>query len=161
MFHIGDKVFYPLHGGGVISAIERKEFLGTTRNYYVLNLLQKKMVIMVPVDTKTTLQLRQVVSKSTLTTLFNAFYDKETDLTIPFKQRPKKNMEKIKSGDITQIAEVIRDLVRIDRQKKLCSSEQNMLCSTVQLLVSEVSLVNQMTSEEASDLVTDVIAAQE
>lgn len=161
MFHIGDKVFYPLHGGGIISAIEQKEFLGKTRNYYVLELLQKKMVIMVPVGTKSTMQLRQIVSKSELTTLLDAFYDKESDLTIPFKQRPKRNMEKIKSGNITQIAEVIRDLVRIDRQKKLCSSEQNMLCSTIQLLASEVSLVNQISTEEAADLVSSVIEVQE
>lgn len=155
MFQIGDKIFYPMHGGGIISAIEEKEVLGETRTYYVLNLLHKNMLVMIPVDKSAC--LRQIVSRDKMDTLLSTFYDGETDLNIPINRRPNRNLEKIKSGDIAQVAEVIRDLVRINNHKKLGALEKTMLSDVIQLLVSEVILVNQMSLEEASALVDQVI----
>lgn len=158
MFQIGDKVFYPMHGGGIISAIEEKEVLGEKKTYYILNLLHKNMLIMIPIDRQTHLGIRQIVSQDQLNTLLDTFHDGETDLSIPMNRRPSRNLEKIRGGDIVQVAEVIRDLVRINSQKKLGTAEKNMLSDVIQLLVSEVILVNEISPEEASALVNQVIA---
>ena len=157
MFQVGDKVFYPMHGGGIISAIEEREVFGETKPYYILNLLCRNLQVMIPADKETRLGIRQIVSRNELNTLFNTFHDGETDLTIPTNRRPRRNLEKIRCGDIGQSAEVIRDLVRISSQKKLGAMEKTMLTDTIQLLISEVILVNEITLKEASELVDQVI----
>lgn len=157
MFEIGDKVFYPMHGGGLISAIEEKEILGETKLYYILDLLHIKMQVMIPANTQARLGIRQIVNRDKLDSVFNTFHDGETDLTIPTNHRPRKNLEKIRGGDIFQGAEVIRDLVRINNNKKLGSIEKNMLANVMQLLISEVILVNEISLEEASVLVEQVV----
>ena len=157
MFQVGDKIFYPMHGGGIISAIEEKEILGEIKPYYVLHLLHRNMQVMIPADKKTRFGIRRIVSRTELDTLFSTFHDGETDLTVPINRRPHHNLEKVRCGDIVQLAEVIRDLVRISSHKKLSAVEQSMLTDLTQLLISEVLLVHEITLKEASELVGQVI----
>jgi len=147
MFQVGDKIFYPMHGGGIISAIEEKEVLGETNLYYILNLFHRNMQVMIPADKQARLGIRPIIT----------FHAGETDLTIPTSRRPRQNLEKIRCGSIIQSAEVIRDLVRIGSHKKLGAVEQSMLNNLLQLFISEVILVHDITPEEASAMVDQVI----
>lgn len=157
MFHIGDKIFYPLHGGGLISAIEEREILGETQPYYILNLQLRNMQVMVPTNKLNLHGIRQVVGPDELNNVFETFYDGETDITIPANQRPRKNLDKIRGGNIFQGAEVIRDLARINSKKKLGTTEKNILDNALQLLISEVSLVKEISLDQATLLVDELV----
>lgn len=159
MFHIGDKIFYPLHGGGLISAIEEREILGKTQPYYILDLQLRNMQVMVPTNKLDLHGIRQVVDPDELNSVFKTFYDGETDITIPANQRPRKNLDKIRGGDIFQGAEVIRDLARINSKKKLGITEKNILDNALQLLISEVSLVKEISLDQATLLVDELVNA--
>lgn len=159
MFHIGDKIFYPLHGGGLISAIEEREILGETQPYYILNLQLRNMQVMVPTNKLNLHGIRQVVAPDELNNVFETFYDGETDITIPTNQRPRKNLDKIRGGNIFQGAEVIRDLARINSKKKLGTTEKNILDNALQLLISEVSLVKEISLDQATLLVDELVNA--
>lgn len=157
MFQIGDKIFYPMHGAGVIEAIEEKEILGENQLYYVVNISLRNMQVMIPLGKTVNLRIRQVVDPDILENVFTFFHHGETDSTVNHKQRHRTNMNKIKSGDIYEGAEVIRDLMRLDKKKKLGTGEKNMLDNARQILISELVLVKGIAQEQAVHLLNQVI----
>jgi CarD family transcriptional regulator len=157
MFQIGNKVYYPVHGGGIIEAIEEKEVLGEIQLYYVINILHRNIQVMVPIDKTARVGLRLIVDPDKLDNVLTTFYDGESDTTIMGNQRHRVNMHKIKSGDIYEGAEVIRDLMRINNKKKLGMTEKNMLDNARQILISEVELVKGILQEQAAELIDRVI----
>ncbi|MGG1658830.1 CarD family transcriptional regulator [Brevibacillus sp. NRS-1366] len=157
MFQVGDKIFYPMHGAGIIEAMEEKEFLGEKHVYYVLNMLLKELNIMVPVEKMSALGIRQVVKADILEHVLAVLRDGETDLTINAAQRYKMNTEKMKSGDIHDGAEVIRDLYLISKGKVLGTGDKIMLDNAQQLLISEIELVKGLDFEAASDVLKQVL----
>ena len=160
MFHIGDKVFYPMHGSGVIKTIEEKEIEGKKQFYYVVNIIHRNMQVMVPVVMTERLRMRHIVEPEKLDHLLTTFYEGETESVLNESQRHRKNMEKIKSGDIYEGAQVIRDLVRINQKKKLGMLEKNMLENARQILISEVELVKGISQEQASNLLNEVLKVE-
>lgn len=160
MFEIGDKIFYPIHGAGVIEAIEEKEFLGEKHLYYVLNMLLRKLYIMVPVEKMSTLAIRQVVDLDIMENVLAVFNDGEPDLTANSAQRYRINMDKMKSGDIYEGAEVIRDLRCIAKKKVLGSGDKMMLDNAQQMLISELVMVKGIATQQASDLLNQAAIRQ-
>lgn len=157
MFQIGDKIFYPAQGGGVIQAIEEKKVLGETKLYYTINITQRNMQVMIPVDNTEKVGLRRIVDPQKLDHVLSTFHDGETDEACNDHQRDRTNMSKIKSGDIYEGAEVIRDLMRISTKKNLGVTKKNMLANARQILISEVVLVKGISLDQASDLLDRVI----
>ncbi|HWR05379.1 CarD family transcriptional regulator [Sporomusa sp.] len=157
MFQVGDKIFYPAQGGGIIQTIEEKEFLGETQLYYSINILHRNMQVMIPIDKTERLGIRRIVNPEKLDDVFTTFFDGESDTSCNDNQTDRRNMLKIKSGDIYEGAEVIRDLVRISNKKKLGMTKKNMLDNARQILLSEVVLVLGIQREQASDLLDQVI----
>ncbi len=157
MFEIGDKIFYPIHGAGVIEAIEEKEFLGEKHLYYVLSMLLRELHIMVPVEKMSALGIRQVVDVDIMENVLAMFNVGEPDLTANAVQRQRIHMEKMKSGDIYEGAEVIRDLLYIAKKKALGTGDKMMLDNAQQLFISELVLVKGIPAEHASDLLHQVI----
>lgn len=155
MFQVGDKVFYPTQGGGVIQRIEKKNVFGKTQAYYIINILHRNMQVMIPIDR--TDRLRPIVDCQELDKLFTTFHDGETDTSYKDNQRHRVYMTKLKSGDIYEGAEVIRDLVRISNRKKLGITDKNMLDTARQILISEVELVKGISEDEAASLLDGVI----
>ncbi|WP_425057863.1 RNA polymerase-binding transcription factor CarD [Sporomusa carbonis] len=160
MFKVGDKIFYPMHGGGVIKTIEEKEIFGNTQLYYVVNILHRNMQVMIPVDKTERLGVRPVVDSEKLDNVLTTFYDGETDVMANDSQRQRRNLNKIKSGDIYEGAEVIRDLMRINHKRKLGTTEKNMLDNARQILISEVELVKGISQEQAACLLDEAIKIQ-
>lgn len=160
MFQVGDKIFYPMHGAGVIEALEEKEFLGEKQLYYVLHMLQKELNIMVPVEKMSTLGIRMVVDADILDEVLAAMRTERPDSTLNAQQRYKKNTEKMKSGDIFEQAEVIRDLWRISQGRVLGTSDKLMLDNAQQLMASEMALVKNWGIERAEQMLREVLSAE-
>ena len=157
MFHVGDKIFYPAQGGGIIQTIEEKEVLGQTQLYYIVQIIHRNMQVMVPIDKIEKLGIRPVVNPQQLDNLFSTFHNGESDTSGNDNQRQRRNMTKIKSGDIYEGAEVIRDLMRISSKKKLGMTDKNMLDTARQILISEVVLVKDIPQDQASELIDSLI----
>ncbi|HWR44245.1 CarD family transcriptional regulator [Sporomusa sp.] len=157
MFQVGDKIFYPTQGGCVIQAIEEKVVHGETLRYCTVNIPHRKMTVMFPTNNSDRLGIRPIVDSDKLDNLLNTFYDGESDTTIRDNRRIQKNISKIKSGDIYEGAEVIRDLVRSNNKKKLGLTEKNMMENALEILISEVVLVKGITKQQAATLLDQVI----
>ncbi|MFN7250197.1 MAG: CarD family transcriptional regulator [Anaerobacillus sp.] len=158
MYSIGDKIFYPMHGAGVIEAIEEKEVLGEKRQYYIMNLSLGKLHVMIPTQKTTTLGVREIVNASVMENVLNLFSsDSDTETVVHPNQRYRNNMDKMKTGDIYEGARVIRDLSRISKKKSLGTSDKLMLNNARQILISELVLVNNMEEDQASSYLNEVI----
>lgn len=153
MFQIGDKIVYPLHGAGVIEAIEEKEILGAKQLYYVMKL--KDMQVMFPMETN--LGIRQVVESDILEDVLTYFNQGESDQFPNPTQRYRSNMNKMRSGDIYEGAQVIRDLIRLNKKRNLAMGDKQMLDNAKQILTSELMLVKDIAQEQANNLLNDVI----
>ncbi|WP_088041755.1 CarD family transcriptional regulator [Bacillus sp. EAC] len=152
MFEIGDNIVYPMQGAGVIESIQEKEVQGETQQYFVIRLLIKKMEVMIPISKMDNSRIRLVVDSKTLENVLNNFHNGESDRILPYKERFKVNMEKMKTGNIEEGAEVVRDLMRIDKEKALNSSEKQMLGNASKILISELGLIKGINENEAKEL---------
>ena len=147
MFQIGDNIVYPMHGAGIIKAIEDKEILGQIQQYYIINMSISAMEIMIPTRNVVKLNIRPVIDLVALTNLIEIFQDGESDNELLWKQRYKQNTEKIRTGKIQEGAEVIRDLLRIKQEKALNESEKKMLDQAQGFLMSELELIEGITDQ--------------
>ncbi|MGC5325788.1 CarD family transcriptional regulator [Brevibacillus sp. SYSU BS000544] len=160
MFAIGDKIFYPVHGAGVIEAIEEREILGEKHQYYVLNMLLRELQIMVPIKNISNLGIRKVVESDILDDVMTIFDDQDPEIMANTMQRQRINADKIKSGNIFDFAEVIRDLSSIERKRVLGSADKTMLDNALQMMISELMLVKNLSTEQASTLLNKAIRCQ-
>ncbi|PGS49314.1 CarD family transcriptional regulator [Bacillus sp. AFS041924] len=152
MFEVGDSIFYPMQGAGIIESIEVKEVQGEIQQYFIIRLLLKKMEVMIPISKMDISRIRMVVDSHTLDNVLNNFHNGESDFSLSYKQRFKLNTEKMKTGNIEEGAEVVRDLLRIEKGKSLNSSEKLMLGNASKFLISEFSLVKGITDIQAKEL---------
>ncbi len=158
MFNIGDKVVYPMHGAGIIDGIEEKEILGERHSYYVLKLPTKNMKVLLPVDNIDTLGLRNVIDLPMVDEVMEKLKGDQSEMSSNWNRRYRNNMEKVKSGDILDVAEVVRDLQILDIEKGLSTGERKMLSNTKQILVSEIALVQNKDKIEVETFIDDTIA---
>ncbi|CQR70779.1 RNA polymerase-binding transcription factor CarD [Sporomusa ovata DSM 2662] len=157
MFQIGDKIFYPMHGGGIIEKIEEKEIFGQTQLYYVVNIPHRNMQVMLPLDKTEKLGMRPIVDPDTLDDVLSTFHSGETETaSMNDTQRQRLNMSKIKTGDICEEVAVIRDLLRIKNKRKLGMADKNMLDNARQILISEVVLVKDIPHDQATHLLDEI-----
>lgn len=153
MFQIGDKIFYPMYGAGIVESIEEKEILGETQFYYVLNMTLRKLQVMIPTKNAANLDIREAVGIDILENVLATFHHgqpKVTDDTHKVRQRI--NTDKMKSGDIFEGAEVIRDLTYLSKSKKLGMEDKMMLDNARQMLISELVLVKGLNPDQAAHL---------
>ncbi|OTW75754.1 transcription factor YdeB [Bacillus thuringiensis serovar japonensis] len=148
MFQIGDNIVYPMHGAGIIEAIEEKEFAGKKQLYYVIKMSISNMQIMIPKGKILSSNIRPVIDILTLTRIIHIFQHGESGELMPWKQRYKVNTDKIKTGEIQEGAEVIRDLIRIKKEKALNTSEKKLLDDAYKFLVSELELIKGITEKQ-------------
>lgn len=157
LFQIGDKIVYPMHGAGVIEAIEEKEIQGEIRQYYVVKIPISNMKVMIPTNNATESGIRRIADKSTMEEVLHLFNDQESDDSLSWKQRYNSNMEKMKLGALLEGAEVVRDLMRRNKEKALNTSEKQMLDNAQRILVSELVLIKDITETQATELLNERI----
>jgi len=134
-------VVYPMHGAGVIEAIEEKEILGARKNYYVMKLPMGEMKVLIPTDSILQVGLRGVIDKDLVPQVLVVLQGEQPEMSANWNRRYRNHLEKIKSGDIFEVAEVVRNLMLRDREKGLSTGESKMLETARQILVSELILV--------------------
>ena len=157
MFNLGDKVVYPMHGAGVIETMESREILGEIKNYYVLKMPIGEMKLMIPVDNVNNIGLRNIVDKQTDEEVYKVLRQKAEINESNWNKRYRDNMAKMKTGDIFEVAEVVRDLTYRDREKGLSTGEKKMLVSAKQMLISEITRSTGMGTEEIQEHLDEII----
>lgn len=148
MFRVGDHIVHPMHGAGVIESIVQRKIDGTTRDYYALRLPVGGMTVMIPVDTCEKTGVRGVMSAQEAQEIVDSFPTLQLDMTSNWNQRYRENMKKIKSGDLLQVAAVIKGLMLRDRERGLSTGERRMLHTAKQILISELILALDCDSAE-------------
>ena len=157
MFDIGDKVVYPMHGAGVIEAIEEREVLGETKQYYIMRLPIGELKVMIPLVNVSAIGLRYVVDDEGVDRVFGILQKRDTDISTSWNRRYRANLERIKSGDIFEVAAVVRNLMLRDREKGLSTGERKMLDNARQILLSELVLAKGMEEDKATLLLEKYI----
>jgi CarD family transcriptional regulator len=153
MYSLGDKVVYPVHGVGVINSIEDKTVLGEKRSYYVIKLAISDMTVMIPTNKSEDLGLRLVVSDRVATKALKIIGSETTEMEEDWKSRYQQNFEKIKSGSILNVAEVVRNLFHRNKVKELSIMEKKLYENAYRLLVDEISYVKDLEREKVQNLV--------
>ncbi|ENQ3078209.1 CarD family transcriptional regulator [Bacillus sp. WLY-B-L8] len=152
LFQIGDKIVYPMHGAGIIEGIEEKEILGEKQKYFVIRIPISNMEVMIPMKKMIQSRIRLIADILTLENVLLIFQYGESDDSLSWKQRYTQNMEKMKTGEILEGAEVVRDLIRRNKVRALNTSEKQMLDNAQKILISELSLIKGITENQAIEL---------
>jgi CarD family transcriptional regulator len=146
-----------MHGAGVIEGIEEKEILGQKKKYYVMRMPIGEMKVMIPMENVNHIGLRQVVENEAVNRVMNILGEQDTDNTTNWNQRYRANMDKIKSGDIYEVAGVVRSLMIRERAKGLSTGERKMLDQAKQILISELALVKDMESQDVFTMLDGLV----
>ncbi|MBQ9298073.1 MAG: CarD family transcriptional regulator [Clostridia bacterium] len=152
MFNVGDKIVYPMHGAGTIESIEEKDILGEKQSYYILK-MPGEVKVMVPTAKAEDIGVRSVIDKESASKVFKVLENDSTEMSMNWNKRYRDNMEKIKSGDIYEVADVVRNLSFKQKEKGLSTGEKKMLLNARQILVSELVLADQSSQDEVENLV--------
>ena len=147
-FRVGDRIAHPMHGAGVIDRIVTKRINGKDREYYVLKLPAGDMLVMVPVETCDAIGVRPIVAPAEAEALLGAIPGIEVEMTSNWNKRYRENMLRIKSGDLMEVASVVKGLMQRDRERGLSTGERKMLHSAKQILISEIVLSESSSYEE-------------
>ena len=152
MFNIGDKVVYPMHGAGVVEGIEEKDILGEKQSYYIIK-MPGEVKVMVPTAKAEGIGVRDIIDKETASKVFKVLETNSTEMSMSWNKRYRDNMDKIKSGDVYEVADVVRNLSFKQKEKGLSTGEKKMLLNAKQILVSELTLAEGAKKEDIESLV--------
>lgn len=159
-FSIGETVVYPNHGTAVIEDIENRQIKGEDRLYLVLRIIgQNDLVVRVPANNLDLVGVRDVVDAEGLERVFGVLRAEHTEEPTNWSRRFKANMEKLHSGNVIKVSEVVRDLWRRDRDKGLSAGEKRMLAKARSILVAELALAEKVDEERAEIMLDEVLAS--
>ena len=148
MFRQGDKIVHPMHGAGVVENIVEQKVNGVTREYYVLKLPVRSMVVMIPVDNCGEIGVRPVIDSQQADRVLEQLPGIEVEFDPNWNRRYRENMERLKSGDLLQVAHVIKGLMQRDGERSLSTGERKMLHSAKEILISEIVLAQSVSYED-------------
>lgn len=158
-FNVGETVVYPHHGAALIEAIETRTIKGEDRIYLVLKVAQGDLTVRVPADNVDLVGVRDVVGQEGLERVFDVLRAPHTEEPTNWSRRYKANLEKLASGDVIKVAEVVRDLWRRDKDRGLSAGEKRMLAKARQILVSELALAENTNEDKAETILNEVLAS--
>jgi CarD family transcriptional regulator len=158
-FTVGETVVYPHHGAALIEAIETRTIRGEDKIYLVLKVAQGDLTVRVPAENAEYVGVRDVVGADGLERVFEILKAPHTEEPTNWSRRYKANVEKIASGDVNKVSEVVRDLWRRDRERGLSAGEKRMLAKARQILVSELALAEHTNEDKAEALLDEVLSA--
>ena len=159
VFSVGETVVYPHHGAALIEAIETRVIKGEEKLYLVLRVAQGDLTVRVPAENAEIVGVREVVGEEGLTKVFDVLRAPHTEEPTNWSRRYKANLEKLASGDVNKVAEVVRDLWRRDRERGLSAGEKRMLAKARQILVSELALAEKTNEDKAEALLDEILAS--
>jgi CarD family transcriptional regulator len=159
MFKVKDEIVYPMHGIGVIEAIERKTVLGKKDEYYIINILNSGMKVMIPVKNAETIGIRGIINKKEISKVLHLLKKPPATTEENWKLRYQINIDKVKSGSIMEVSCVLRDLYRRGKEKDLSIMERKLYENAYQLVIYEIALAKKIEIEEAGDLVSGALSS--
>ena len=154
MFQIGDKVVHPMHGAGIVDSIVQKKVNGVMREYYVLKLPVRAMVVMVPTENCEEIGVRPIVDREQADRVLAAIPDIQVEMTQNWNRRYRENMERLKSGDLFEVARVVKGLM----DRGLSTGERKMLHSAKQILISEIVMCQSSSYEDIEACIDHALA---
>lgn len=158
MFNVGDKVVYPHHGAGVVERIDERDVEGERKIYFVLSFCQGDLRITVPEESTHNVGLRSVIPRNEMKSVFEVLNQGQSQMPSNWNHRYKKNRDKIKSGDVYEVAEVVRNLSIREHEKGLSTGEKRMLNQARQILLSEIIYVLNIDDEKAARMLDEVFS---
>ena len=156
-FKVGDVAVYPAHGVGEVKSIEEREIAGNRHKFYILKILDTGMTIMVPTGNVRSVGLREVINESEVDIVYDIM--RERDISIneqTWNRRYREYMDKIKTGSIYEIAEVLRDLMLLRYEKELSFGERKMLDTARYLIIKELAISQDMTEEYVAEEIDEI-----
>ncbi|HHY24854.1 MAG TPA: CarD family transcriptional regulator [Clostridiaceae bacterium] len=157
MFEVGDKIVYPMHGAGVIESIEEREILGQKQNYYIVRMPIGDMKVMIPIDNVEDIGIREIIGVQEVEKVIETLKEQNTIVTNNWNKRYRENMGKIKTGDIFEVAEVVKTLMVRDKEKGLSTGEKKMLNNAKQILISELVLAKGVDHSEIESAIDNIV----
>lgn len=159
MYNIGDKIFYPSHGAGVIEKIEERKVLGKKRAYYIMKMPYEDMKVMLPAESGEEIGMRFVIGSDEGKRALERFRDEPICNDDNWNRHQRDNMEKIKSGDIYQVLTVVKNLMFMDKKKGLSTSERKLLGLSRQIFISEIVLSGAADKSDVEGIMEDTVQA--
>jgi CarD family transcriptional regulator len=158
VYKVGDHVVYPHHGAGKVLKKEQKEVLGEKREYLTIQILHNDMTVMVPCENADRAGLRRVIGEQDVAKVLGVLRDDVSQMPKNWNRRFKHNREKIKTGDVFELAEVVRNLAIRESEKGLSTGEKQMYTRAKKILASELMYALEMEEDEAETHLEDLIA---
>ena len=146
-FQIGDKVAHPMYGAGVLESVVQKKVGGVVQEYYIMKLAKSSMIVMIPTQGSEEIGVRPVVDPDQADRVLAAIPSIQVEMTANWNRRYRENMERLKSGDLLEVARVVKGLTLRDAKRSLSTGERKMLHSARQILVSELVLSKSLSYE--------------
>jgi CarD family transcriptional regulator, regulator of rRNA transcription len=158
LYKVGDKVVYPHHGAGTVVKKEVREVLGAKREYMTIQIAHNDMVVNVPTENAERVGLRRVISEEMVNKVVKALSGSGTQMPKNWNRRFKHNRDKMKTGDIFELAEVVRNLSLRDHEKGLSTGEKQMFVKAKKILASELMYAKQMDEDQAAVWLDEILA---
>lgn len=159
MFRIGDKIVHPMHGAGVVDGIVQRKVNGVIRDYYTLKLPIGGMLVMIPTDHCDQIGVRSILSGDEAEKILGQISDIQVEMQSNWNHRYRENMERLKSGDLLEVAKVVKGLMLREDRRGLSTGERKMLHSAKQILVSEIGLAQSISYQEAEDRLEEALGS--
>ena len=159
LYKVGDKVVYPHHGAGTVVKREEREVLGQKREYLTIQILHNDMTVQVPADNAEKVGLRQVIDEEQVTLVLKYLTSGGTQMPKNWNRRFKHNRDKMKTGDIFELAEVVRNLSLRDHEKGLSTGEKQMFVKAKKILASELMYAKGMDEDECAEWLEGVLTS--
>lgn len=159
MYNIGDKVVYPMHGAGVITSVEDRDILGELKQYFVMKMPIDDVEVLIPVESLDRIGVRYIIDNNQADDVLRDFKEHVIEFNNNWNKRYRENMVKIKSGDIYEVAHVVKALMIRERERGLSSGERKMLASARKIFVSELVLAKCSDAKCIEDCIEEIISA--
>ncbi|MGF3056871.1 CarD family transcriptional regulator [Microbacterium sp. YY-01] len=159
LFEVGETVVYPHHGAATIIEVKDRVIKGEKKKYLKLNVTQGDLTIEVPAENVDLVGVRDVIGQEGLDQVFEVLRAPFTEEPTNWSRRYKANLEKLASGDVIKVSEVVRDLWRRDQDRGLSAGEKRMLAKARQILTSELALAEKVDEERAGEILDEVLAS--
>lgn len=159
MYLVGDKVVHPMHGAGIIEEITQERLAGRRAEYYVFRMPVGGLVLKIPTENCGNIGVRALSSLEEIDRVLQGIPALDADMTANWNHRYRENMARIKSGDLVEVARVIKGLMWRDAQRGLSNGERKMLHTAKQILISEIVLVRGIAYQEAEEAISEMMMA--
>ena len=161
MYQIGDKIVHPMHGAGVIDSIVEERISGKQISFYVFKMPISGLTLKIPVENSEMIGIRDISPVDAIEAVIEQIPNLSVDMTANWNHRYRENMERIKSGDLLEVAGVIKALMHRDSERGLSNGERKMLHSAKQILISEIVLAESVAYPDAEARVNSVMLSKE